>query len=207
MSYSKILIAAFGAGWAGRGLWTHPRIWRSMMRWSMSPLMSSGMRIRLLRMIGVRLPWTAFIADNVFIGSPLVTFGENSGCSVDCFFDGSGHIDIGDNVRFGARCMVLTSTHPIEPSVIRRDLNKPTIPDAVRIGRGSWLCSNVTVLPGVDIGEGCVIAAGSVVTSDLAPHGLYAGAPARRVRDLPYNGGHDICEIELPSVAGPSSRL
>jgi maltose O-acetyltransferase len=54
----------------------------------------------------------------------------------------------------------------------------------VSVGNGSWLGTGVTVLPGVTIGEGCVIAAGAVVTADCAPDGLYAGVPARRIRDL-----------------------
>jgi maltose O-acetyltransferase len=40
------------------------------------------------------------------------------------------------------------------------------------------------LLPGVTVGDGCVIAAGSVVTGDCEPHGVYAGVPAKRVRDL-----------------------
>jgi maltose O-acetyltransferase len=40
------------------------------------------------------------------------------------------------------------------------------------------------VLPGVTIGAGCAVAAGAVVTADCEPDGLYAGVPARRVRDL-----------------------
>jgi maltose O-acetyltransferase len=40
------------------------------------------------------------------------------------------------------------------------------------------------VLPGVTVGDGCVIAAGAVVNADCQPDGLYAGVPARRVRDL-----------------------
>lgn len=49
---------------------------------------------------------------------------------------------------------------------------------------GCWLGGNVTVLPGVTIGRGCVIAAGAVVTKSCDPNGLYAGVPARRIRDL-----------------------
>ncbi|WP_372495087.1 acyltransferase [Nocardioides pinisoli] len=50
---------------------------------------------------------------------------------------------------------------------------------------GAWIGAAVTVLPGVTIGPGCVVAAGSVVTADCQANGLYAGVPARRIRDLP----------------------
>src|SRR5262245_52972459 len=49
----------------------------------------------------------------------------------------------------------------------------------VRIGRDVWLGTKATVLRGVDIGEGCVVGAGSVVTRDLPPHSVAAGTPAR----------------------------
>ena len=49
---------------------------------------------------------------------------------------------------------------------------------------GCWICAGCTILPGVTIGEGCVIAAGSVVNKDCAPDGLYAGVPAKRIKDL-----------------------
>lgn len=52
------------------------------------------------------------------------------------------------------------------------------------VGDGCWIGANATILPGVTVAPGCVIAAGAVVTKDTEPDGLYAGVPARRVRDL-----------------------
>ena len=52
------------------------------------------------------------------------------------------------------------------------------------IGDGCWLGGNVAVLPGVSIGSGCVIAAGSIVTADCEPDCLYAGIPAQLKRRL-----------------------
>jgi maltose O-acetyltransferase len=50
-----------------------------------------------------------------------------------------------------------------------------------------WIGANVTVLPGVHIGECSVIGAGSVVTKDVEPYSVYAGVPARKIRDLRDN--------------------
>jgi acetyltransferase-like isoleucine patch superfamily enzyme len=52
------------------------------------------------------------------------------------------------------------------------------------IGDGVWIASRVTVLPGVFIGDGSVVAAGAVVSRDVAPNTMVAGVPARLVREL-----------------------
>jgi len=54
----------------------------------------------------------------------------------------------------------------------------------INVGTGVWIGAKVTVLPGVTIGNGCVIAAGSVVTFDCEDNCLYAGNPARKKRLL-----------------------
>jgi maltose O-acetyltransferase len=52
----------------------------------------------------------------------------------------------------------------------------------VRIGDRCWIGARATILPGVSIGDGTVVAAGAVVTKDCEPDALYAGVPARRLR-------------------------
>jgi acetyltransferase-like isoleucine patch superfamily enzyme len=59
-----------------------------------------------------------------------------------------------------------------------------TEPRPVRIGSGTWIGIGVVVLPGVTIGEGCVVGANSVVTKDLPDYSIAAGAPARVLRNL-----------------------
>jgi acetyltransferase-like isoleucine patch superfamily enzyme len=54
----------------------------------------------------------------------------------------------------------------------------------IRVGRGAWVGAGVIVLPGVTIGDGAIIGAGSVVTKDVPPDCIYAGAPAKLVRTL-----------------------
>ncbi len=99
-----------------------------------------------------------------------------------CLIENGSKIVLGDRVYIGPRSMLLTESHILGQSTQRAGA---LTSQEIRIEDGSWLGAQVCVLPGVVIGSGCVIAAGSVVTRSCAPNGLYAGVPARRIRDLP----------------------
>lgn len=119
-----------------------------------------------------------YIGDDVFI---------NDGATIDC----NVLVRIEDGVAIGSGCTIITSGHLVGPPEMRRRAIRY---GEVRIGAGSWLATNVTVLPGSTIGPGCVIAAGAVVRGDLPANGMYAGVPARRIKDLPTDPG----ELEQP---------
>lgn len=53
----------------------------------------------------------------------------------------------------------------------------------IRLGPYSWICARAAVHPGVNVGEGAILALGSVATKDLEPFGIYAGVPARKVKE------------------------
>lgn len=161
------------------------RWWRVGMRVSMSAWMPTKARRLMLRRLGVRTNHTMFIANDVFIGSPRVVLEDGVGVNIGTILDGAGEIHVGEGVRIGIDCLVLSGTHDIEPDVIRRDARKPVVRRVTRIERGSWLCSRSVVQPGVTVAEGCVVLSGSVVAHDTLPNGLYGGVPARRISDLP----------------------
>lgn len=75
----------------------------------------------------------------------------------------------------------MNSTHQIEEKN-RRAGQKLALP--IYIGEGTWIGANVIILPGVSIGKGCVIGAGSVVVSDVEDNSIYAGVPAKKLRQL-----------------------
>lgn len=89
---------------------------------------------------------------------------------------------IGDEVRLGPFVRLITDTHEIGPSTRRAGKNRF---DPISIGAGSWIGASVTVLGGVSIGRGCVVAAGAVVTNDVPDNTMVGGVPARHLRDLP----------------------
>lgn len=99
-------------------------------------------------------------------------------------------VTIGDNVFIGPNVSLMTPVHPFLPSerniftkedgmVTDVEYAKP-----IKIGNDCWLASNVVVLGGVSIGDGCIIGAGSVVTKDIEANSLAYGNPCRVVRKI-----------------------
>lgn len=124
----------------------------------------------------------ARILGGLRINNRHLVVGDNVFINEDAMIDCNALIVIEDGVAIGPRCTLITSGHLVGPPEMRR---RAIAYGEIRIGKGSWLATNVTVLPGVSIGEGCIVAAGSVVRSDCKPNGLYAGVPAVRIKDLP----------------------
>ncbi len=138
-------------------------------------------RARLLRRTGLEVG-DALISADVFVGSPRVTIGDRTFVNEQVLLDALAPITLGDDVSLAHRVAILTSTHEPGPATARAG---ELTAAPVTVEDGCWLGAGATVLPGVTIGRGCVVAAGAVVAEDCAPHGLYAGVPARRRRDLP----------------------
>ena len=106
------------------------------------------------------------IGKNVFI---------NHGCS---FLD-MGGITIEDDVLIGPKVNLVTENHPLDP-INRRAL----IAKAIVIKRNAWIGAAATILPGVTIGENSVIAAGAVVTKDVAANTIVGGVPAKFIKNI-----------------------
>jgi acetyltransferase-like isoleucine patch superfamily enzyme len=101
----------------------------------------------------------------------------------ECLLDLAEGITMQPQVTLAERVVVLTHTnvgyadHPLQASF-------PPSAAPVVFERGCFVGASVTILPGVTIGHEAFVAAGSVVTRDVAPRTLVAGVPARRIRDL-----------------------
>jgi maltose O-acetyltransferase len=133
-----------------------------------------------LRALGYRIENCA-IASSCFIGGLGLSIGENTFINHGVLFDCSAPISIGKRCDVGPRVTMITGSHKVGGSE-RRAGPKTAAP--ISIGDGAWIGASCTILPGVTIGRGAVIAAGSVVTRDCLPDTLYAGVPARRIRDI-----------------------
>ena len=137
------------------------------------------------------------MGENGFIQGP-VTFHYGKHTRIGKNFFGNFHLTIqddaevviGDNCNFGPNVTIVTPIHPMLASERRMMLTpegekkKLCYAKPVHIGNDCWLCANVTVCPGVTIGDNCVIGAGSVVTRDIPSNCFAAGNPCRVIREL-----------------------
>jgi maltose O-acetyltransferase len=138
-------------------------------------------RAAVFRRVGMQLGSGVNVRAGCFFGGTDVRIGAGTFVNYKCFFDNSESITLGRDCSLGMEVMLCTSSHEIGDARKRAGVDRAA---SITIGDGCWLGARATVLPGVKVGDGCVIAGGSVVTADCEPNGLYAGNPAKRVRDL-----------------------
>lgn len=117
-----------------------------------------------------------------------VEIGTGSTFDQGVWLDGRGGLYIGNHVVTGPAVMFLTADHDPQCPQFSGRL-KP-----IHVGNRVWLGSRATVLPGVTIGEGAVIAAGAVVTRDVPPYSIAGGVPAKVIGErngpLAYEFSH-----------------
>ena len=133
-------------------------------------------RADLLRQIMGELNEGVTVLSPVYFDYGVLTrLGKGTFVNHGCYFMDGGSITIGENVFIGPYCGFYTASHPLRYADRNEGLER-ALP--IRVGDNCWFGANVSVLQGVTIGCGCVIAAGSVVTADVPDHCLVAGVPA-----------------------------
>ena len=144
-------------------------------------LLPPPIRARLLRAFGLDVDPTSRIYPRCFFGGTKVHIGRHTFVNYDCFFDNSAAISLGANCSLGMAVLLCTSYHDVGGHGCRAGAVRGA---PIVVEDGCWIGASSTLLPGITVREGCIIAAGSVVASDCEADGLYAGNPAKRVRDL-----------------------
>lgn len=108
-----------------------------------------------------------------------IEIGDNSGLGINCRV--TGPLVIGNDVMMGPNVMIFTQNHKNDRTDIPMRLQ--TAPkQPVKIGDDVWIGANAIILPGVTIGNGAIIAAGSVVTKDVPDYAVVGGNPARIIK-------------------------
>ena len=160
-----------GLAFARRGLWSI----------TSSRLLPNRQRFAIQSKLGLDHVTEAHIGPNVtFVVPEDVVAGPGCYFNEGVFLDRGG-VTLGSNVYMGPRSMIITAHHPIGGPELRAAAGEAR---PVHVGDGTWIGAGAIILPGLTIGSGCVIAAGAVVTRSCEPNGLYAGVPAKRLRDL-----------------------
>ncbi len=114
-------------------------------------------------------------------GCSHVHFGNYCYANFNLTLVDDAEIFVGDCVKFGPNCILVTANHPLSAKVRNKGLqyNLP-----IHIGNNCWFGCNVIVLSGVNVGDNCVIGAGSIVTKDIPSNSLALGAPAKVIRSI-----------------------
>jgi maltose O-acetyltransferase len=144
------------------------------------------LRAKLLSLAGVKIEKSLRIFDQIDIrpigGASRIRIGNGTFINSQVRFcaEAGTTISIGKRVEIGPQCSFETRTHSV--NLIgghRTGKNK-----SILIEDNVWLAARVTVLPGVTIGQGSVVAAGAVVTRDVSPYTLVGGVPAKFIKTV-----------------------
>lgn len=108
-----------------------------------------------------------------------IKIGKNVFINSGCRFQDQGGITIGDGALIGHNVVLTTLNHDINPNK-RSNMH----PAPIVIGNNVWIGANATVVPGVNIGDGAIVAAGAVVTRNVPPKVIVGGVPAKIIKKI-----------------------
>jgi len=128
------------------------------------------------------------------LSSPGDRLGQNVFVNFNSTWIDTCLITIGSRTLIGPNCSFYSGGHPLDPTV-RNGTRGPEFGKPVTIGEDCWFGGNVIVLPGVTIGRGVTVGAGSVVTKDVPDYVCVAGNPARIIRKIEVAGGSQPAQV------------
>lgn len=152
--------------------------------------------------IGVNVEPRAF-----FTSGAQISIGPYSGIGLGTRL--YGRITIGSHVMMGEHVLILTRHHRFDDTTVPMDRQGLDEEKPVVIGNDVWIGSRVIILPGVHIGDGAVLGAGSVVTKPVPAWAIVGGNPARIIRLRKSNAVHRIVPRPYPTESNhePSNLL
>ncbi|TAQ87859.1 hypothetical protein B7494_g3821 [Chlorociboria aeruginascens] len=130
------------------------------------------------------------LQDEPYIDSPIkadyginIRLGRGVYINCNCTFIDTCLITIGARTLIGPNCSFFSGTHPLDP-FLRNGIKGPELGAPITIGEDCWFGGNAIVCPGVTIGRGVTVGAGSVVTKDVPDFHVVVGNPARILRKI-----------------------
>lgn len=142
-----------------------------------SPRIAFGYRNTILRLFGAKIGKHVHIYSSTVIWFPWnLEIGDWSAIGEETLIYNLGKVTIGEKATISHRVHVCAGTH---------DYTDPALPllrPEIRIGNQTWICANTFIGPDIEIGEGAVIGAGTVMVKDAESWGVYAGNPAKYIK-------------------------
>ncbi|MFO7693752.1 MAG: acyltransferase [Vicinamibacterales bacterium] len=130
-----------------------------------------------LRALGMRIgAGVALFTGTTIMRPERIAVGDGSVVGFDCFLGGEAGLVIGAQVNISSYSILLGGDHDLDSADFRPVLAPIVIEDY------AWLATRVTVVGGVRIGRGAVVATGAVVTRDVPPYHVVAGVPAKTIK-------------------------
>ena len=114
------------------------------------------------------------------IFTPGLSIGDNSGVGINCEINGV--VTIGNDVMMGPEVVIYTSGHKYDDLEVPMWKQGSTETKPVSIGNDVWIGRRAIIMPGVKIGNGCIIGAGAVVTKDVPDFAVVGGVPAKVIK-------------------------
>ncbi len=134
--------------------------------------------------VNASIPWLVHWSSTVSFPQYIKTDEKspNLGTAPGQYIQGRNGIEVGANLRIGPGVKIISSNHDFQ------DYDQYLKTPPVKIGNNCWLAANVVVLPGVELGDHTVVAAGAVVNKSFKEGDcLIGGVPAKKIKDLgPY---------------------
>jgi acetyltransferase-like isoleucine patch superfamily enzyme len=133
----------------------------------------------------IKIGESAYISSNVKLcceGTGEINIGDNFYCNFNCYLSSKdSSITIGNDCLFGPDVYLVNTNHGFKSGSLIREQSEAALP--ILIGNDVWIGAKSVILANVRIGEGAVIAAGSLVNKDVAAYTIVAGVPAKFLKN------------------------
>ncbi|HKL76011.1 MAG TPA: acyltransferase [Halanaerobiales bacterium] len=133
---------------------------------------------KILRING-NVPWPVHFTSQVRTPKKIVKGTRNPGMALGCYIDGRNGIIIEENVWIGPKVSLISMNHCLD------NFQKYEKTNPIKIGKNSWIGANTTILPGVELGEHVIVAAGAIVTKSFKEKNIVLGGnPAKIIKEI-----------------------